>query len=197
MLEEKKKGKIVFIIILIIIILGMGGYIYYTDFYNPKVKTITKTKVVEKSTMTSQISEGIARQTYSDYSNIWDKFTTTEGLNEKTKQISNYTDIMEKYYTKDGKEAFELLNKDILTFEGDNAYITPDTKDVTCTIGSLEFEVSDFNSKNIEYKVTEKKYCNDGDESKTQDVKTNISDIKVVYKNKMWKIDTLEVGKSN
>lgn len=195
-MEEKKKTKGFVIGLLVIIILGLGAYIYYTDYYNPKTKTVTKIKTETKTVVTSQIAEALARQTYTDFVNIWEKFKTVEGTDATKKEISNYTDIMSKYYTEDGKKDFEYVNTSRLSVEVDKAYLLNATTS-DCTTDSLEFEVSDYESNKIKYTVTEKQYCNDGDESKTQDVKTNIYDVEIIYDNKLWKINSLKVGKSS
>lgn len=197
--EKRSKGPIVLVVILIIVVFALSGYIYYTDYYNPNTTLITKTKVVKsESNVTSQIANALAKQTYEDNSNIWGKFNATvDSTNPKRKQISDYDEIMNKYYTKKGIKDFESVNSNILTKDGTNAYMNSTIIDINCNINSLEFTVVDYNKKEINYKATEKKICDDGDDTKTKDVKTTISEIKLILKNNTWKIDSLEVGSSN
>ena len=197
--EKRSKGPIVLVVILIIVVFALSGYIYYTDYYNPNTTLITKTKVVKsESNVTSQIANALAKQTYEDNSNIWGKFNSTvDSTNPKRKQISDYDEIMNKYYTKKGIKDFESVNSNILTKDGTNAYMNSTIIDINCNINSLEFTVVDYNKKEINYKATEKKICDDGDDTKTKDVKTTISEIKLILKNNTWKIDSLEVGSSN
>ena len=197
--EKRSKGPIVLIIILIIVVFVLSGYIYYTDYYKTDTTLITKTKVVkQESNITSQIANALAKQTYEDNSNIWKKFNASvDTTNSKRKQISDYDEIMNKYYTKKGIRDFEEINSNILIKDGTNVYMNSNIVDVNCNIKSLEFTVVNYKNTEINYKVTEKKICDDGDETKTKDIKTTISEVELALKNNTWKINSLEVGSSS
>jgi len=190
--EEKKSKKGVWIVILILIILGLGGYIYYTDYYNPKVKTVTKTKTVTKSEITEQVAKALARETYNDYSTITTKFDVEEAADESASaKITNYADITEKYFTEEGITVFEEIAKTAgyLTEENTEWYFVS-SKISDCTTESQEYTIDDYNPSEISYTVDEKQQCK-LDTTETED-STKTTKITLKYEKKYWKINSIE-----
>lgn len=191
-MEKKRKKGIVFIIFLIIIVLCLLGYIYYTDYYNPKVKTVTKTKTLTKSLVTEQVSLGIARQTYDDYINIFSKFDKENNENNEQVLINNYEDIMTKYFTKTGREAFEdiYVEKKYIDIKNNNTYLIEKNIVNNCTIEFSEYNVQEFNAKEITYEVNLKKKCTiENDQTEESNSSENIT---LKYEKKYWKIDMIK-----
>ncbi len=191
-MEKKSKKGIVFIIFLIIIVLCLLGYIYYTDYYNPKVKTVTKTKTLTKSLVTEQVSLGIARQTYDDYINIFSKFDKENNENNEQVLINNYEDIMTKYFTKTGREAFEdiYVEKKYIDIKNNNTYLIEKNIVNNCTIEFSEYNVQEFNAKEITYEVNLKKKCTiENDQTEESNSSENIT---LKYEKKYWKIDMIK-----